>query len=68
MGIDTLLGARYCNEYKYSQVKLSEEQGCRNMLLIELPVTYPPMKLSSRLAGPNPDGAAFNGFIYSTLS
>ena len=37
------------------------------MLRIELPVTYPPMKLSPRLAGPNADGAAFNGFIYSTL-
>jgi len=37
------------------------------MLRIELPVTYPPMKLSPRLAGPNAVGAAFNGFIYSTL-
>ena len=37
------------------------------MLRIELPVTCPPMKLSPRLAGPNADGAAFNGFIYSTL-
>jgi len=27
MGIDALIGARYCNEYKYSQVKLSEAQG-----------------------------------------
>jgi len=28
MGIDALLGARYCNDkYKYSQVKLSEAQG-----------------------------------------
>ena len=34
------------------------------MLRIE---TYPPMKLSPRLAGPNAGGAAFNGFIYSTL-
>ena len=37
------------------------------MLRIELPATYPPMKLSPRLAGPNADGAAFNGFKYSTL-
>jgi len=37
------------------------------MLRIELPVTYPPMKQSPRLSGPNADGAAFNGFIYSTL-
>jgi len=37
------------------------------MLPIELPVTYPPMKLSPRLAGPSADGVAFNGFIYSTL-
>ena len=27
-GVDALLGARYCNnEYKYSQVKLSEAKG-----------------------------------------
>ena len=37
------------------------------MLRIELPVTYAPMKLSPRLAGPNADGAVFYGFIYSTL-
>jgi len=37
------------------------------MLHIELPMTYSPMKLSSRFAGPNADGAAFNGFMYSTL-
>ena len=39
------------------------------MLRIELPVTYPPMKLSPRLVGPNADGATFYGFIYmySTL-
>ena len=36
------------------------------MLHIELPVTYPPMKLSPRLAGPNAGGSAFNRFIYST--
>jgi len=37
------------------------------MLYIELPVTYSPMKLSPRLAGPNAGGAAFNHLIYSTL-
>ena len=37
------------------------------MLHIELSVTYPPMKLSLRLAHPNAGGSAFNGFIYSTL-
>ena len=37
------------------------------MLHIELPMTYPPMKLSPRLAGPSAGGAAFYGFIYSTL-
>ena len=37
------------------------------MLRIELLVTYPPMKLSPRLAGPIADGAAFHGFICSTL-
>jgi len=37
------------------------------MLRIELPVTYPPMKLSPRLVDPSADGAAFNGFMYSTL-
>jgi len=37
------------------------------MLRIELPMTYTPMKLSPRLAGSNADGAAFYGFIYSTL-
>ena len=39
------------------------------MLRIELPVTYALMKLSPRLEGPNAaaDGAAFYGFIYSTL-
>jgi len=26
-GLDALLGAIYCNEYNYSQVKLSEAQG-----------------------------------------
>ena len=40
-----------------------EKQCDRTMLCIELPV----MKLSPRLAGPNADGAAFNGFKYSTL-
>ena len=29
------------------------------MLRIELPVTYPPMKLSPRLVGPNADGAGY---------
>jgi len=37
------------------------------MLRIELPVTYPPMKLSLRLARPNAGGSAINGFIYSNV-